>query len=369
MLKYIERAQPFDLEQSASARLREVLRSVPFLKISQLAAQPKSVAGGWKPDLLLQARAGSEHWRLVCEVKAMAQPRHVRLAVLQLKNYVAKSGKSDDYPVIIAPYLSPDAAALCVEEGVGYADLAGNCRLQFGHVYVERSTGDKPPAQRRELRSIFASKSLRVVRALLREPGRVWKVVEIASEAQVSLGQVSNVRKSLLDREWAEEVDAGLRVKRSREILEAWRQAAAPRRASRSRFYCLMHGESLTSAIRDALAEAGNGRHAVLASFSAGSWIAPYARVSRHYFNADWEGESILSRRLKLEPALKGENIIIERPADDGVFLDRLQAAPGLWCTGLAQTYVDLAHGGERGEEAANHLYETKIAPAWGNAP
>jgi hypothetical protein len=61
----------------------------------------------------------------------------------------------------------------------------------------------------------------------------------------------------------------------------------------------------------------------------------------------------------------KGETVIVERPADEGLLADRDEAAPGIWCTGLAQTYLDLHAAGERGAEAAEHLRQTRIAPLW----
>jgi hypothetical protein len=42
-----------------------------------------------------------------------------------------------------------------------------------------------------------------------------------------------------------------------------------------------------------------------------------------------------------------------------------MEAAPGLRCTGLIQTWLDLAAAGERGGEAAQHLFDERIAPLW----
>ncbi len=53
------------------------------------------------------------------------------------------------------------------------------------------------------------------------------------------------------------------------------------------------------------------------------------------------------------------------RPKDEGVFLDRIEAGTGMWCTSPIQTYLDLAASGERGAEAAEHLFNEKIASRW----
>ncbi len=44
----------------------------------------------------------------------------------------------DAYGVFMAPYVSPKTAEICTKEGVGYIDLAGNCRLSFDGVFIER---------------------------------------------------------------------------------------------------------------------------------------------------------------------------------------------------------------------------------------
>ena len=64
-----------------------------------------------------------------------------------------------------------------------------------------------------------------------------------------------------------------------------------------------------------------------------------------------------------------GETIVVLVPADMGVFLsfepDSNVGSRVLGCTDPVQTYVDLAHCGGRGEEAAQALLEQKIRPAW----
>jgi len=47
-------------------------------------------------------------------------------------------------------------------------------------------------------------KAATILRVLLREPGRAWRVAELAAQARASYGHVSNVRKALLAREWVE---------------------------------------------------------------------------------------------------------------------------------------------------------------------
>lgn len=353
-------------EASAHARLRETLAGIPFVTIGAIETPPLGgLPGSRNPDFLLPVQMGTEHWRLACEVKHQAQPRQVRAAVLELKDYVSSLNAPAVYPVLMAAYLSPESADICRQAGVGYADFSGNCRLVFGHVFIERSGAANPKAAKRGLRTLFSPKAARILRCLLREPGRIWRVKDLEAATDVSLGQVSNVRQALLDREWAQARAEGVILTHADALLDAWRDAYQKRGVSRARYYTMLHGDALERQIKAALNAAGQGAHALLASFSAAQWLAPFARYSTQVFYADDTGESILREWLQLEPASKGENVIIERPADAQILADRIEPAPGVWSTGLVQTYLDLGAAGERGAEAAEHLRQTRIEPLW----
>lgn len=369
MLKYRSNQESIALEAQALAKLRELLKPVPFVLLGVQSKEPTYAAGSWRPDFSIDLRADGDDWVLICEVKADGQPRYVRGAALQLRDYVQRFASADvharAYPVVIAPFISPASAEICKEAGVGFADLAGNCHLALGRVYIEKSATENPFRKRRVQRSLFSAKSGRVLRLLLDEPHRMWRVAQLAEKAQVSLGQVSNLRQLLLDQEWAVIEKGGLRLAKPRELLAAWRQAHRLDPARSASYYTLLHGDALDKALRAALAEAGNGEHAVLASYSAGRWLAPFARVASLYLYADAQGENVLRKQVKLESSSKGANVSLMRPKDEGVFLDRIDAGKGMWCTSPIQTYLDLAVSGERGAEAAEHLFNEQIAPRW----
>lgn len=367
MMKQAEKLKECDFAQQFEKLLRELLGRVPSLKLVSLQREAGiSPGSSERADLLAQVRAGNRKWTLLVEEKRIGQPREVRLAVLQLEHHLKQlPGNVPRYGVLLAPFLSAESARLCTEAGVGYADLAGNARLSFDQVFIEQHGADNPFQVKRHLRSLFTAKAGRVLRVLLTPPLRAWKVTELQAAAGVSLGQVSNVRKLLLDREWAVVSDAGLRLSKPEELARAWQSAYEPRPQNRETAYTLLHGEALEDAMRLALAEAGRGVHAVLASYSAARWFAPYARQATQFFYADKQGAEILKRRLQLQPVSRGENVVLLEPREDDVFAGRVEAAPGIWCSGLVQTWLDLSVAGERGGEAAEHLMREKLLSAW----
>jgi hypothetical protein len=362
-MKNVGELKHSEFELQIESLLRELLGRVPFLKVKSFQSMAKVF--GSQPDWLVEVEAGGRSWVLVVEGKQHGQPREVRSGLLQLQRFLDQTPGKRCYGVLVASFLSAESARLCTEAKVGYADLAGNALLSFDQVFIELRAADNPFRVKRHLRSLFTAKAGRVLRVLLTPPLRAWKVAELEAAAGVSLGHVSNVRKLLLDREWAVVSDAGLRLSKPEVLARAWQNSYEPRPRNREAAYTLLHGEALDEAMRAALADAGKGEHAVLGSYSAARWFAPYARQATQFFYADKQGAEILKRHLQLQPVSRGENVVVLDPREDDVFSGRVEAAPGIWCSGLVQTWLDLSVAGERGGEAAEHLLQEKLLPAW----
>src|SRR5882757_309795 len=192
------------IEKRAIEALKAILNEVPLIKLKGIESESQALDG--KVDILARISISGERHTLACEVKTDGQPRHVRVALLQLRNYMAHVA-GDATPVLIAPFLSSQAQALCREQGVSFLDLEGNVRLVLDGIFIERSVASSPAVERRELRSLFKPKSARVLRAMLRDPRRKWRLAELAEAADVSLGHINNVKVGLLDREWGEVSD------------------------------------------------------------------------------------------------------------------------------------------------------------------
>ncbi len=350
---------PKKLEARAYKALCGLLEKIPILQIEGIEAE--AVSGDWAPGFIVRLLVDGRPQQLICEYKSNGQPRHARSAILELRNYLAHRAPLA-IPVFIAPYVSPAVRQLCEEQGVGFLDLAGNARIAFGGVFIERLVTDKPVVEQRELKSLFRPKSAQVLRAMLREPGRAWRVTELAEISGVSLGHVSNVRTGLIDREWARASDDGLVLSAPDALLDAWRDSYAAPPGERLRFYTPLHGSALEDAARSALCADDAPGRAAFASFSAAQWLSPYGRTGTHYFFADDEGLRKLQTALKLTPTAKGENVVVTVPKDLEVLADTVEPAPGAVCTSPLQTYLDLSIAGERGAEAADHMRQERLS-------
>ena len=363
MLKPTEKLKRDNFEALVINEFKALLKRIPFIRVKTV--QHKALLGGASSDFTVEAGIVGQTWRLHLETTWNGQPRAIREILQRLKILTNNEKHPKVYAIVAAPFLSEDSVKVCQQAGVGHMDLAGNAGLTFDHVFIERQVSENPHRQKREQRSVFTRKSGRILRVMLTPPIRSWTVMELAAATKVSLGQISNVRKMLLDREWAAvEVD-GLRLTRPEDIAREWQRSYQQKPIERQALYSLLHGPALEAALSRALAGPGEGKHAVLASFSAAKWIAPFVRQATQFVYADATGKERLVQQLELRPVPEGENFVILRPEEDDVFTGRINPAPDIWCTGLVQTWLDLGAAGERGVEAAEHLLSEKLLPAW----
>jgi len=345
----------------AASRLEAALREAPFL--SQATMRRESLDSDSGPDLVLSVRSKSINRRLICAVKSSGQPRIAREACRSLREYVRSSNR--DYPVFIAPYIAPTAAAICDQYQVGYLDLAGNCRLTFDQVFIRREGFPNPSVQKRDLRSLYSPKAERVLRVLLTAGKRSWRMQQLADEAAVSLGQVANVKKLLSDREWIDSEEAGFRL-RSLDtavlpLITEWAKNYRIERSITRDYYSLqpipvMEAEAAEASRRIGVRLAFSG-------FSGAVRFAPAVRYQR--VTAYVLGEVLpLMDRLGLKPVSTGANVTLIEPYDEGVLYGtrEVEGAPVV-CP--VQLYLDLSRTKGRGEEAASAILEEVIKPTW----
>ena len=350
----------------ASAVLESLLTAVPF--VSGITVQQEVLLdNARRADFITAINIGNQQLRLVGEFKQHIQPRYVLDVVRQVKEYCTLLNETA-YPVVISDYISPRSAEILINENVSYFDLVGNCRLCFANVYIEKVGKKSRRGERRGVKSLFGLKSSRMLRLMLNNPVRPWQVTELATGAELSLGQVSNIRRALLDQHYAIESEAGgFYINQPAALLEQWKNTYKKNIVNNANFfYTLLSPEDRLEAIKKATAEArASNAGLMLGSLSAAKWLAPYVRSSSEYFYADSAGMVILKKYLALEPVGAGANIIIEEPKDPFVFKEAIECAPGLNCTDVVQTCLDLFVLGERENEAAEYLATNVLKEQW----
>ena len=349
-----------ELEIMAVAAVCDLISHVPNLEISSVDYE-ENVGHDYQSDSRIALSRGGVSYALIVEVKGNGAPRFVRSAIYQLRDYVAHVDQSNHadasqrlIPMLVSPYLSPEARAICTDHNVAYLDLFGNAHLAFDSVYIDRAVADKPKAESRALRSIFNPKAAAILRVMLRDPDRAWRVTDLAEKANASLGHVSNVRKALLEREWIEKQADGVVLIQPDALLKTWRENYRRPSGHRITGYTHLHGKQFD----DRLSKALNPQRprAIYSLHSAAQWFAPFGRDGTHTFYADESGAQFLQEALRLTPVTKGANVVLHIPNDESLFDDAIEPVPGIFCTSPIITYLDLWNGNDRDREAAEYV-------------
>jgi hypothetical protein len=344
--------------RKAADAVRDCLRDIPFLQVKRL--KEDVLLGDIQADLVvdLQSQDGAQQ-KLVIEVKDSGQPRFAREAanhLLRLRNAMPKA-----YGVFMAPYISQQAADICLKENIGYLDLAGNCRLIFDRVFIRQDGILNPSPQKRDLKSLYAPKSSRILRVLLMRTTDVWRVQALADEAGVSLGQVANVKKLLRDREWITEEDKGFRLTNPQQLLTEWAENYTYRKNIVRDFYSMNETDDMETAIAQECQNL-NIPYA-FTGFSGARRMAPMVRGQRTMVYVSMIPEPLLER-LALKEVPSGANVSLMIPYDEGVYYGA-RKMDALKIVSPVQLYLDLKSYKGRGEEAAEAIWKQELLKIW----
>jgi hypothetical protein len=351
-------------EAEVRNRVDEVLQScleeVPFLSIRSIERESEDEGEAERPDVVARLEGPDGPVNFLIAAKGNGQPRFARSAAQQLRRSI--EDREDSYGLFIAPYISERTARLLKEEDVGFVDLAGNCRICFDKVYLRREGRDNPFAEKRELKSLFARKASRVLRPLLKIPGRFWTTTELSEEVGVSLGHVSNVRRVLLNEEWAKEGKKGIRLTDPEPLLKEWARSYENQKHERHLFYSF----DPPADVEERVGEYGAGQDLryALTAFSGAERFAPHVRYQKASIYVESQQISEVAEACSLKRVGSGETVELIDPYDEGVFYDQTRVE-GLQVASPIQLYLDLRTRPGRGEEAAETLLKEKLRPSW----
>jgi hypothetical protein len=337
-----------EIRRQIAQRLRELFpKARPWDEVADLRVNGKAI------DLAVKFRLGDQEHLVVVEVSALGQPRQIRGAVTRLLD--VRREIAGAYPVAAAVYIGPQSARILKDNNLGYVDLSGNCYLAFDQVLIEKEGKRNVRPSTRPLRSLFAPRATRVVRVLLAEPTRAWRLEELAKAAEVSLGHSHNVVKRLEDLRWVER-DHGQRIHLGKpaDLLQAWCESYTVRSNEITSYFVpeRLSRKLMTDVARVAGAE---GRRYAFTLGAGLSLVAPQPRLTA--LHCYLEGDpGPLAAALGLRPTAEPDGALhVLTPYDSGVFYGTLEKA-GLKVVSVPQLYADLVHADRRGAEQAEHL-------------
>lgn len=346
-----------DLLKRAQNSIMSVLSDITFLELKDSKANVR--INNKKIDFVLSSLISGKPAKFIIEVKSQGEPRLVRMATAQLKEYL--KGLKDSYGILVAPYLTDASRQICKDAGIGCVDLAGNAFLSFKNVFIDRSGRPNPFASTRLLKSVFSPKSSRILRVLLSDPSKRWYVERLSKEAGISIGLTSRVKQALLSEEWIKEENKSFYLVKPEEVLNQWVNNYSYKKNSRFSFYSGFSEDQIETAIKKEC-EKRKYRYG-LALFSGARKVAPFVKFMRFFSYIDGNIENI-TKALQLKKVETGSNVTLLQPYDEGV-LYGLQNINGIKVVSDIQLYLDLMSYKGRGEEAAQAIFEQRIKPRW----
>ncbi len=361
---------PVEARESNSAGLldglQRALAALPEVELH--AVEPERRVDGHEVDMVIRAAVkGRPVWLLV-EAKASGYPRDARSAIWQLAPLRRLDAPVPRVPLFVAPVVSATSRELLRSEGLGYWDPGGSLYLDlpWALYFVDRPV---PRGRRRTLRSVYRGRTAQVLHALLLDPRRPWKVLDLARQAEVSVSTVHQVFTFLEDQLWMEKEGAGPKaVRHLREpgtLLDAWAEAHSLGHYVAFRFHgWAQQPDELLHRVTESLERRGVDYALTLATGAA--YVAPFAtepgplallvpaeRAMRTQL-ADVLADTGL-RRVNA-----GEAVTLYAATDRSPLLFRRQVDDA-WVASDVQLYLDLYAWPRRGKEQARHLRAERL--------
>jgi len=339
---------------SAENTIEEFLNDVPFIKVIN-SETPSNDAG---QDYILHLETPFGRKTIYIEISLNGQPRFARILIRKV-NLLPDDSKI--YWIFVAPFISENTGEMLRAAGIGFIDLVGNCFISFAGLYIKKEGKKNPYLSRHHFNSLFKKKASRVLRVLLSNTERYWKIIPLAKEAQVSVGHAYNVKEELLNREWAEVEVRGIKLNEPESLLQEWCNNYQFEGTKLLSFYSLLKTAQLEKQIEEVCRDL-KVRYA-FSGFTGAARLAPFVRYHRiHCYMENSIDE--LAKSLDLKSITSGENIILMKPSDYGVFYNA-RCIEGSYIVSPIQLYLDLKALSGRGKEAADFIYKEVIEPKW----
>lgn len=226
----------------------------------------------------------------------------------------------------------------------------------------------------RRVHNIFEPKATRVLRALLTNPERAWKIRGLAEEVSISPGYAHAVISTLIDLGYVVRTK-GYKIKMINPTVLLRRWAAYHQYDKMNTFLEYYTFEREIERLIDRISEIRNQNYAVT-SLAGAFLVAPHVRpVDVHLYIHEENDAAVLASALDLQPIPKNGNVKFVVPYDDGVFYGRQKAnirigesvVSDVNVVSSIQLFVDLYNYPARGMEAAEHLFKL-IVEEWGKA-
>ncbi len=269
-----------------------------------------------------------------------------------------RCGKEMDYTIIMAPYISEASAKLCKDSDMGYCDYSGNCLISYHTLYISnQGNPNKYPAEYRP-KSVFnpsAQITSRILRELLSDVSKVWKIKKLSEKVGCSIGMASHIKTFLCEQNWAIMDSNGLRLTDPESLLEEWSKKYSV--DSMISCYTLEPIPVFEDKCFQAYQE---GIRLCMTGFSGGVRYAPVVRYSKVHIWIQRQDVSAFLKMTGCKEVDSGANVVLYLSPGEDVFVDSREIR-GSYVASPVQVYLDCMQIKGRGEEMAEAVFAKEI--------
>lgn len=325
--------------------LKELLGRVPVVEDIQIADESEH---GF--TVILQERgSGSFEIHVTCLKRAV--PSSVKEVVSQSNGQL--------YCIIMAPYISDASAKICETYGVGYCDLSGNCLIQMDSIYISNKGNPNRYPVENHAKTIFKSSAKitsLILRELMKDVSKRWKIKELAEKVGCSIGMVSRVKTYLCEQSWAAMDYSGLHITDAESLMKEWSRAyEIPEAISCYTIESIPRFEEKCYA-----AYRNNGVSLCLTGFSGGVRYAPVVRYTKAHVWVDRKDITDFLNLTECKKVDSGANVTVYIADSDEVFVDCREINQSRVASPV-QVYLDCMQLKGRGEEMAEAVFSKEI--------
>lgn len=325
--------------------LKELLGRVTVVEDIQIADESEH---GF--TVILQERgSGSFEIHVTCLKRAV--PSSVKEVVSQSNGQL--------YCIIMAPYISDASAKICETYGVGYCDLSGNCLIQMDSIYISNKGNPNRYPVENHAKTIFKSSAKTtslILRELMKDVSKRWKIKELAEKVGCSIGMVSRVKTYLCEQSWAVMDSSGLHITDADSLMKEWSRAyEIPEAISCYTIESIPRFEEKCYA-----AYRNNGVSLCLTGFSGGVRYAPVVRYTKAHVWVDRKDITDFLNLTECKKVDSGANVTVYIADSDEVFVDCREINQSRVASPV-QVYLDCMQLKGRGEEMAEAVFSKEI--------
>ena len=360
------------------------LKGLPGVSIQNVREQPEQPF-----NISFELLSGPNRILVLGEIKSTFSPRMLEEIGPWIRRL--KSLRPDVSVAVIAPLLSPQAQAFCIQNGIDFLDLAGNVFINVPGKFTLQRNGMRArgefgtPSESARIVNVFSGRFSRVLRVLLEQP-RSWTVTEIARELEretarftqqypgvgvdfkISRGSISKAATGLEEQLAVRRRGTAILVPEPRRLLEQWGEKYKERYRwrLRSSFQAGNPFGSQLAAIAKGIGPMIQGAYAFSGAIAATS-NAPFIDIEVvDVFVLGGAASAIALRDLKQE-ASSEPPIRVITPYDAGVLMyaKEVGRAP---IVSPVQAYLDLYARGGRDLKQAEYVLDNVIQPQWRSA-